>query len=83
MPLSLEEERMSPRSDIEVVLDRVRPLLQADGGDIELVDVSGRKAYVRLSVRCAGCPSAHLTLHIGIEMAIREAVPDFDQLVVV
>jgi Fe-S cluster biogenesis protein NfuA len=74
---------MSPRSDIEVVLDRVRPLLQADGGDIELVDVSGRKAYVRLSGKCAGCPSAHLTLHIGIEMAIREAVPDFDQLVVV
>ena len=74
---------MSPRSDIEVVLDRVRPLLQADGGDIELVDVSGRKAYVRLSGKCAGCPSAHLTLHIGIEMAIREAVPDFDRLVVV
>lgn len=74
---------MSPSSDIEVVLDRVRPLLQADGGDIELIDVSGRKAYVRLSGKCAGCPSAHLTLHIGIEMAIREAVPDFDQLVVV
>ena len=74
---------MDSRGDIDVVLDRVRPLLQADGGDIELVDVSGRKAYVRLSGKCAGCPSAHLTLHIGIEMAIREAVPDFDQLVVV
>jgi len=74
---------MSPRSDIAAVLDRVRPLLQADGGDIELVDVTERKAYVRLSGKCAGCPSAHLTLHIGIEMAIREAVPDFDQLVVV
>jgi Fe-S cluster biogenesis protein NfuA len=74
---------MSPRSDIAAVLDRVRPLLQADGGDIELVDVTERKAYVRLSGKCAGCPSAHLTLHIGIEMAIREAVPDFDQLVVI
>jgi Fe-S cluster biogenesis protein NfuA len=73
----------TPRSDIEVVLDRVRPLLQADGGDIELVNVLERKAYVRLSGKCAGCPSAHLTLHIGIEMAIREAVPEFDELVVV
>ena len=74
---------MTPRNDIEVVLDRVRPLLQADGGDIELVNVVDRKAYVRLSGKCAGCPSAHLTLHIGVEMAIREAVPEFEELVVV
>ena len=74
---------MTSVTDIELVLERVRPLLQADGGDIELMSVDGRKAYVRLSGKCAGCPSAHLTLHIGIEMAIREAVPDFDQLVVV
>ena len=74
---------MTPRSDIEGVLDRVRPLLQADGGGIQLVKVLERKAYVRLSGKCAGCPSAHLTLHIGIEMAIREAVPDFEELVVV
>ena len=74
---------MTPRHAIEDVLDRVRPLLQADGGDIELVNVADRKAYVHLSGRCAGCPSSHLTLHIGIEMAIREAVPDFDELVVI
>jgi Fe-S cluster biogenesis protein NfuA len=77
------ENQMTPRSDIELVLDRVRPLLQADGGDIELVNVCDRRAYVRLSGKCAGCPSAHLTLHIGIEMAIREVVPDFDALVIV
>lgn len=64
------------------MIDRVRPLLQADGGDIELVEVSGRKAYVRVSGKCAGCPSSHLTLHVGVEMAIRDAVPDFDELVV-
>ena len=74
---------MTPRRDIEDVLDRVRPLLQADGGDIELVNVLDRKAFVRLSGKCAGCPSSHLTLHIGIEMAIREAVPEFDELVVI
>lgn len=69
-------------ADIQAAIDRVRPLLQADGGDIELVEVSGRKAYVRVSGKCAGCPSSHLTLHIGVEMAIRDAVPDFDELVV-
>jgi Fe-S cluster biogenesis protein NfuA len=72
-----------PRAEIEAVLNRMRPLLQADGGDITLVDVSNRKAFVRLTGRCAGCPSSHLTLHIGIEMAIREALPDFDELVIV
>ena len=72
---------MTPHRKIEAVIDRVRPLLQADGGDIELLQVLDRKAYVRLSGKCAGCPSAHLTLHLGIEMAIREAVPDFDELV--
>ena len=73
---------MLPHVDIQAVIDRLRPLLQADGGDIELVEVSGRKAYVRVSGKCAGCPSSHLTLHVGVEMAIRDAVPDFDELVV-
>lgn len=74
---------MVPRGDVEAVLDRVRPVLQADGGDIELVQVTGRKAYVRLTGKCAACPSSHLTLHVGVEMAIRESVPDVDELVVV
>jgi Fe-S cluster biogenesis protein NfuA len=72
---------MTPQGRIEANIERVRPMLQADGGDIELVQVLDRKAYVRLSGKCAGCPSAHLTLHLGIEMAIREVVPDFDELI--
>ena len=72
---------MTPRSEIEAVLDRMRPLLRADGGDIELVEVCDRKAFVRLSGKCAGCPSSHLTLHLGVEMAIREVIPDFQELV--
>ena len=74
---------MTPHTEIEGVLDRMRPLLQADGGDIVLVDVSARKAFVRLVGKCAGCPSSHLTLHVGIEMAIRDVLPDFEELVVV
>ena len=67
---------------IQAVVDRLRPYLQADGGDIELVDVVGRKAKVRLSGKCAGCPSAHLTLHVGVEIAIKEEIPEFEELIV-
>jgi Fe-S cluster biogenesis protein NfuA len=67
---------------VESVLDRVRPLLQADGGDICLLEIIGTKARVRLSGKCAGCPSAALTLHLGVEMAIKEEVPEFSELIV-
>jgi Fe-S cluster biogenesis protein NfuA len=69
-----------PKERIQAVLDRVRPFLQADGGDIELVAVEGRSASVRLTGMCAGCPAAHMTLHDGVEAAIRVEIPDFDIL---
>lgn len=65
---------------VEAVLDRIRPFLQADGGDIEVLDVAGNSATVRLTGMCAGCPSAHMTLHVGIESALREEIPEFDSL---
>ena len=68
------------RERIQTVLDRVRPFLQADGGDIELLSVTGNSADVRLTGMCAGCPSAHMTLHVGVEMAIREEIPEFESL---
>ena len=67
---------------IRAILERVRPLLQADGGDIVLIEVIGRKAKVRLLGKCAGCPSAALTLHLGVEMAIKEEIPEFSELIV-
>jgi Fe-S cluster biogenesis protein NfuA len=71
---------MVTRERVQAVLDRVRPFMQADGGDIELVDVDGNSAEVRLTGMCAGCPSAHMTLYLGIETAIREEVPEFTTL---
>ena len=68
------------KARIEAVLDRVRPLLRADGGDIELVAVDGQSARVRLTGECAHCPAAHMTLHDGIEAAIRAEIPEFDTL---
>ena len=71
---------MVTKERIEAVLERVRPFLNADGGDIELIAVEGNSAQVRLSGMCAGCPSAHMTLHVGIETALREEIPDFETL---
>ena len=71
---------MVTRERVEAVLERVRPFLRADGGDIELVDVAGNSADVRLTGLCADCPSAHMTLHLGVEMALRDAIPEFENL---
>ena len=71
---------MIPRERIQAVLDRVRPFLNADGGDIELVAVEGNSAAVRLTGVCSGCPAAHMTLHVGIESALREEIPEFETL---
>jgi Fe-S cluster biogenesis protein NfuA len=71
------------REEVQRVLDRVRPYIQGDGGNIELVGIVGNHANIRLTGHCVGCPTAHLTLHLGIEMAIKEALPDFEGLVLV
>ena len=71
---------MVSKEKIQAVLDRVRPFLNADGGDIELVSIHGNSAAIRLTGMCADCPSAHMTLHLGIEAALRDEIPDFDTL---
>jgi Fe-S cluster biogenesis protein NfuA len=71
---------MTTKVRIEAVLNRVRPFLQADGGDIELVNLRGNSADVKLTGLCAGCPSAHMTLHLGVETALREEIPEFETL---
>jgi Fe-S cluster biogenesis protein NfuA len=73
-------DSMISRERVEAVLNRVRPFMQADGGDIELLDVAGNSAEVRLTGMCAGCPSAHMTLYLGVENAIREEIPEFESL---
>ncbi len=71
---------MVTKDRVEAVLQRVRPFLQADGGDIELLRVDGNSADVRLTGVCAHCPSAHMTLYLGVEMALRDDMPDFETL---
>jgi Fe-S cluster biogenesis protein NfuA len=74
---------MLSRDRVESVLNRIRPMLQADGGDIELVDVQGNIARVRLTGMCSGCPSAHMTLYMGVEMALRDEISEFEELQIV
>jgi Fe-S cluster biogenesis protein NfuA len=74
---------MLSRDRVESVLNRIRPMMQADGGDIELVDVQGNIARVRLTGMCSACPSAHMTLYMGVEMALRDEIAEFEELQIV
>ena len=64
------------REDVQAALDTVRPQLQADGGDCELVDVlDDGTVKVRLTGACGGCPMSQMTLKMGIERVLKERVP--------
>jgi len=67
---------MVDKSLIESALDEIRPALQADGGNVEFVDFNDEGVVlVRLQGACSGCPSASMTLKMGIERALKEKVP--------
>ncbi len=67
---------------VEAALEKVRPSLQADGGDVELVDVSDDGIVtVRLTGACGGCPMSQMTLKMGIEKIIKQNVPEIKSVV--
>ncbi len=68
---------------VEEVIERVRPALQADGGDVELVSVDDGVVKVRLTGACGSCPMSTLTLKMGIERAIKEQIPEISEVVAV
>ena len=69
------------REKVEEVLDRIRPALVADGGNVELVDVSDGVVTVKLSGACAGCPMSTLTLKMGIERILKQDIPEVKEVV--
>lgn len=70
------------RSEVEKVLQLVRPALQADGGDVELVDVTDDGVVsVRLKGACGSCPMSTMTLKMGIERTLREKIPGVTSVV--
>ena len=63
------------KEKVRAILDQIRPALQADGGDVELVDVDNGVVKVRLQGACAGCPMSQMTLRNGIERILKEKIP--------
>ena len=84
MPASVTTPPQGPsvREKVRAVIDLIRPAVQADGGDIELVDVTDQGVVqIRFHGACHGCPSSHMTLHSGIERNVRERVPEVTQVI--
>ena len=72
------------RGQVEEAINLVRPAIQADGGDVELIDVlDGGVVRIRFHGACQGCPSAGMTLQMGIERVLRERVPQISQVLAI
>jgi len=65
---------------IEKALEKIRPLLQRDGGDIELVEITGGIVKVRLTGACKGCPMSQMTLKQGVERLLLKEVPGLKEV---
>ena len=66
---------------IKAALDDMRPQLQADGGDLEFVSFEDNKVYVRLTGACGSCPMATMTLKSGVEVFLKENIPEVTEVV--
>lgn len=71
------------KEKVEEVLGKIRPMLQMDGGDVELVEVEDGTVKVRLVGACGGCPMSTLTLKRGIEARLKEEIPEVKEVVAV
>jgi len=69
------------KKKVEDVLQQIRPSLQADGGDVELVDVVDGVVKVRLTGACGSCPMSQMTLKMGIETTLKEKIADIKEVV--
>ncbi len=71
------------KEKVEAALAKIRPALQADGGDVELVGVEDGVVRVSLTGACAGCPMSTMTLKQGIERILKEEIPEVKEVVAV
>ena len=72
---------LTPEEVQEVLDDDVRPALQMDGGDIELIKVADNNIYVKLVGACSTCPSSVMTMRMGVENLLREEFPSLNELI--
>ncbi len=68
------------KEKVEAVLNKIRPALQADGGDVELVEVKDGVVKVRLTGACGGCPMSQMTLRMGIERTLKKEIPEVKEV---
>lgn len=71
------------REKVEKVIDEIRPFLQADGGNIELIDVQEGIVKVKLVGACGSCPMSQLTLKRGVEARLKERIPEVKEVIAV
>jgi len=82
MAESKSNEQTTVFDRVDRVVELIRPAIQADGGDVELVDVTdGGVVHVRFHGACVGCPSSTMTLQMGIEQNLRQHVPEVSSVV--
>ncbi len=73
---------MISREKVQEVLDKIRPSIQADGGDVELIDIrEDNVVVVRLKGACGSCPMSTLTLKAGIERILKEEIPEVREVI--
>jgi len=68
------------KKSVELALEKIRPMLQRDGGDIELVEVTDGVVKVRLTGACKGCPMSQMTLKQGVEKMLLKEVPGLKEV---
>jgi Fe-S cluster biogenesis protein NfuA len=72
------------REKVEIALNSMRPFLQADGGDVELVDITEEmEVQLRLTGNCSSCNISHITMKAGIENGIKNAIPEITRVIAV
>lgn len=71
------------KEKVEEALQKIRPALQADGGDVQLVEVNDGVVKVQLMGACGGCPMAAMTLKSGVERMLKDQVPEVKEVVAV
>jgi Fe-S cluster biogenesis protein NfuA len=82
IPAAVQDDpRALTLANVERALDEVRPYLMADGGNVEVVEIDGPIVKVRLQGACGSCPSSTMTLKMGLERKLREAIPEVSEVV--
>jgi Fe-S cluster biogenesis protein NfuA len=72
------------REKVEIALNSMRPFLQADGGDVELVDITeDMEVQLRLTGNCSSCNISHITMKAGIENGIKNAIPEIKRVIAI